>query len=64
MTLQHLNNFCLVNIQHRYAGYVFHQGPDVLNILRFIVDYPKFIVRSTYDSDLQRAKIYRWNIVS
>jgi len=27
-------------------------------------DYLKFIVRSTYDSDLQRAKIYLGNIVS
>ena len=27
-------------------------------------DYRKFVVRSTYDSDLQRAKISHTNIVS
>jgi len=30
-----------------------NQGPDLQNILRKM----SFIVRSTYDSDLQRAKI-------
>ena len=47
------------------------QGRDLQNILRFSYDYLKFIVRSTYDSDiqraidlLQRAKIFLRNIVS
>ena len=31
--------------------------PDLQNILRFIVRLSKFIVRSTYDNDLQRASI-------
>ena len=35
-------------------------GPDLQNILRFIV--LKFVVRSTCDSDLQRAKISLRNI--
>ena len=34
-------------------------GPDLQNILRF-----KFVVRSTYDSDLKRAKTSLRNIVS
>ena len=37
-------------------------GPDLLNIS--IYDYRKFIVRSTYDSDLKFAEIYLRNIVS
>jgi len=32
-----------------------YQGPDLQNIVRFIVRY---IVRLTYDSDLRHAKIY------
>ena len=40
------------------------RGPILPNILRFILDYRKFVVRSTYDSDLQRAKIFLRNIVS
>ena len=42
-------------------------GPDLRNILRFnglSYDYPKFIARSTCDSDLQRAKISLRSIVS
>ena len=42
-------------------------GPDLQNILRFIVgpeDYRKFIVRSAYDIDLQRAKTSFRDIVS
>jgi len=31
--------------------------PDLQNILRLSQDYLKFIVRSTYDGDLQRAKV-------
>jgi len=37
-------------------------GPDLLNIS--IYDYRKFIIRSTYDSDLKLAEIYLRNIVS
>jgi len=43
------------------------QEPDLQNILRFInlsYDYRKFIVRSTYDSDLKRAEISLRNTVS
>jgi len=36
-------------------------GPDLQNILRFIVRY---IVRLTYDNDLRHAKIYLTIIVS
>ena len=39
------------------------QGPDLQNILRFIVILSEFIVRSTYYSDLRRAKISLRNIV-
>jgi len=43
-----------------------HLGPNLQNILRYLIsyDYVKFVVRSTYDSGLQRAKIYLRNIVS
>ena len=34
-----------------------NQGPDLQNISRFIIRLYKFIVRSTYDSDLKRAEI-------
>jgi len=39
-------------------------GPDLQNILGFIINYLKFVVRWTYDSDLRRGKISFWNIVS
>ena len=38
------------------------QGPEVHYDLSY--DYSKFIVRSTYDSDLKRAEIFLRNIVS
>jgi len=40
-------------------------GPDLQNILQFFIRLSsKFIVPSTYDSDLRRAKISLRNIVS
>jgi len=39
------------------------QGPDLQNILRFIVRLSELIVRSTYDGDLQSAEIFLRNIV-
>ena len=51
--------------QHGYLVHEGMQGPDLQNILRFIIyDCRKFIVRSTYDSDERRAKISLRNIVS
>ena len=40
------------------------EGPDLQSILRFFsYDYViKFVIRSTYDNDLQRAKISLRNI--
>ena len=38
-------------------------GLDLENMLQFIVRYLKFIVRLTYDNDLQHAKISFGNII-
>ena len=39
-------------------------GPDLQNILQFIIRLSELIVRSTYDSDLQRAEISLRNILA
>jgi len=39
------------------------QGPNLQNILQFIVRLSELIVRSTYDSDLQCPEISLRNIV-
>jgi len=39
------------------------QGPDLQNILRFIIRLTELIVRSTYDGDLQCAEISLRNIL-
>jgi len=39
-------------------------GPNLQDISRFVVDYIKFIVRSTYDSDLERGKTSLKSIIN